>query len=467
MSESRGLLLGFYGDDFTGSTDVLEVLASAGLRTRLFTRTPSLSTVDLAGVDAVGIAGNTRSLPTERVESVLEPALVALRALAPSVIHYKICSTFDSSPAIGSIGRVIDIGSRLLDSDPVPILAGAPPLGRYCVFGNLFARSGLDSAPFRLDRHPTMLAHPVTPMSESDLRLHLAEQTRRPIALLDVLDIEAPIDDVLRSYRSLVASKPGAILIDLLYERQLATVGELLWSQARPGRPFFVVGSSGVEMALGAAWSRCGVAPGRFEFAHPGRAEPLLVLSGSCSPVTRDQIQQALARGFVGIGAPTDRLSFARGNEADEDHIAQVALEHLAQERSVIIHTALGPDDPRIADTRARIASDTSIPDSDRTTECAERLGAALGRIGRAILEARPLRRVAVTGGDTSSRVARELGIDSLEMVAPLAPGSPLCRARAEGSPADGVEFVFKGGQVGKVDLLEKIILGSTREGVL
>jgi uncharacterized protein YgbK (DUF1537 family) len=34
-------------------------------------------------------------------------------------------------------------------------------------------------------------------------------------------------------------------------------------------------------------------------------------------------------------------------------------------------------------------------------------------------------------------------------MIAPLTPGAPLCRAFAPGSPADGLEVVFKGGQVG------------------
>jgi uncharacterized protein YgbK (DUF1537 family) len=36
-----------------------------------------------------------------------------------------------------------------------------------------------------------------------------------------------------------------------------------------------------------------------------------------------------------------------------------------------------------------------------------------------------------------------------MEMVARLAPGAPLCRVRAPGSPADGIEINFKGGQVG------------------
>src|SRR5581483_6069178 len=110
------------------------------------------------------------------------------------IIHYKTCSTFDSSPQVGSIGRVIDVGMQLLGSTCVPLLVAAPAIGRYCVFGNLFARCGADSDPIRLDRHPSMSRHPITPMDEADLRLHLAKQTKKNIGLLDILRVSAGAD---------------------------------------------------------------------------------------------------------------------------------------------------------------------------------------------------------------------------------------------------------------------------------
>jgi 3-oxoisoapionate kinase len=48
-----------------------------------------------------------------------------------------------------------------------------------------------------------------------------------------------------------------------------------------------------------------------------------------------------------------------------------------------------------------------------------------------------------------------------LEMLAPLTPGAPLCRARALGSPADGIEIVFKGGQVGAPDFFGTALRGT------
>ena len=82
----------------------------------------------------------------------------------------------------------------------------------------------------------------------------------------------------------------------------------------------------------------------------------------------------------------------------------------------------------------------------------AAEMGPLLGCILRNLLECIRVQRVVVAGGDTSGAVARALQIESMEMVAPLTRGAPLCRVSAAGSPADGIEMVFKGGQIGAAD---------------
>ena len=159
-------LIAFYGDDFTGSTDALESLARQGVPTVLFTDPPTPD--DLArhaGLQAFGVAGRTRAMPPAEMEAALRPALAVLRQCRPRFVHYKTCSTFDSSPTVGSIGRAIDVGMDELGVSHVPVFVAAPDLGRYCAFGNLFARSGTDPDVYRLDRHPSMSRHPVTPMA--------------------------------------------------------------------------------------------------------------------------------------------------------------------------------------------------------------------------------------------------------------------------------------------------------------
>ena len=106
----------FYGDDFTGSVDALLQFARRGWTGRLFVGLPTAEALERAAaeVDVVGIAGIARSLPTADLEGEVRPVLEALVALDPQFVQYKACSTADSSPSIGSIGRVLEIGREVV-----------------------------------------------------------------------------------------------------------------------------------------------------------------------------------------------------------------------------------------------------------------------------------------------------------------------------------------------------------------
>ena len=172
------LLLSYYGDDLTGSTDVMEALASRGVATVLFIETPTASQrARFPDVRAIGLAGSSRSESPAWMDQNLGPALDWLKSLGAEFCHYKVCSTFDSSPTVGSIGRALEIGQDLFGQSKTPLVIGAPQLKRYTTFGNLFA--AYQGVNYRIDRHPVMSRHPVTPMQEADIRLHLAAQTAR------------------------------------------------------------------------------------------------------------------------------------------------------------------------------------------------------------------------------------------------------------------------------------------------
>jgi len=460
MAEEDPMLMAFYGDDFTGSTDALEVLAGAGVRAALFIEPPTAAQLaEYPGLQAVGVAGRTRSLAPDAMEAELRPAFSALRALGARHVHYKVCSTFDSSPKVGSIGRAIEIGADLFRAPFVPLLVGAPALGRYCVFGNLFARMGIgsDGAIYRLDRHPSMSRHPVTPADESDLRLHLARQTSKRTGLLDILQLGLPEADAREALKACVAGGAEVVLFDVLHSDQMARLGALIDGWAAPGKPLFSVGSSGVEMALTAH----AIAGGRLRpvetWAERPASGPLLVASGSCSPVTDGQISSAIAGGFAEVALDTPELASGDSAKAVE-RAASGAVQGLRAGRSVIIHTSRGAGDRRIAATSDALSGGRG---EGRTT--AEILGTGLGLAVRAAIERAGVCRLVIAGGDTSSYLARALGIEAAEMIAPLTPGAPLCRVRAPGSPADGLEVSFKGGQVGAADFFILAARGKTK----
>lgn len=447
-------LLAYYGDDFTGSTDALEALTTSGVETVLFTEPPSAEMLArFPKVGAIGVAGNSRAMSPEQMDQALPGVFESLLARGPAIVHYKVCSTFDSSPQIGSIGRAVEIGHRLFQNRSVPLVVGAPHLQRYCLFANLFARSGLDSPVYRLDRHPTMREHPVTPMTEADLRVHLSHQTSLPVRLVDVLTLNRGAAAAAKAMQG----EAGVVLFDTLTNEHLTTIGQLIWAtHEREQKPLFVAGSSGVESALTNHWQASGLVPSEFKgFAPLQPVDRVVVISGSCSPVTGRQIAWALASGFAEVPLDTARLDQSSALEAAIRDVAKRVATELDAGRSVIVHTSRGPDDDRIATIKQ------SLPHGLN----AGSLGVILGRILGDVLRSRPVRRVAVAGGDTSGAVAREIGIDSLEMVGTLAPGAPLCVARSRHAEVEGVQFTFKGGQVGHDDFFGTLLRGGRIDG--
>jgi uncharacterized protein YgbK (DUF1537 family) len=429
----RAYDLAYYGDDFTGSTDVLDVLVRAGIPTVLLLTEPTPELLArFPEARAVGVAGMSRAKSPDWMDAALPPLFARLRDLGAPFVHYKVCSTFDSAPHVGSIGRAIDCAAAVFRNRCVPLVVGAPALRRYTSFGNLFATAG--EATYRIDRHPTMARHPVTPMDEADLRLHLAKQTRRKIGLVDILAVANGTG--LARLDVEVAAGAEIVLIDVLDAASSREAGRLIAATAEPVQ--FLAGSSGVEYALTAYWESIGrVTPGKL--AAPGAVKPLLVVSGSCSPVTSGQIAAARAQGFATIALDAARLL---DSAAEAARVVEAAGAALGEGRSVVVHSAEAPDDAAVKALRARAGSETLN----------EAIGTALGAVARCAREKQKIARAVIAGGDTSGVVARSLGLTALTMAAPTVPGAPLCRATAETEAIDGIEVVFKGGQIGGPD---------------
>jgi uncharacterized protein YgbK (DUF1537 family) len=416
----------YYGDDFTGSTDALEALASNGISTVLFLEPPSDEMLArFPKCRAIGIAGESRSRDPQWMTANFPAIFSRLAELRAGICQYKVCSTFDSSPAHGSIGRAIEIGKDVFDAAWIPVVVAAPHLGRYVLFGNLFARG--EELIHRIDRHPTMSRHPVTPMKEADLRVHLAQQTSLESALFDVLSLSS--EDAETRLDRVLTGSPPIVLFDGLDDRTLETTGRLLW--ARGSAPVsFAVGSAGLIHALVRHWRKSGVIPPAHSLEAPPPADRLLVVSGSCSPVTAGQIRWAIANGFTGI-----RIDPAR---QEDSAILNTALTALERGKSVVLYTALGDGEHNSA-------------------EGGESLGRRLGVLLYELLVRSGVRRAVVAGGDTSSHAVRQLDIESLTFAAPMTPGAPLCQCHAPGRTLDGLELVLKGGQVGPANFFEMV----------
>lgn len=443
-------LISYYGDDFTGSTDVMEALASNGVETVLFLKVPDAGLLSrFAGARAFGLAGTSRSETPDWMDVHLREAFGWLKTLDAELCHYKVCSTFDSAPHMGSIGKAVDLGVAHAPGHFTPMIVGAPRLRRFQAFGNLFAT--IDDVGYRLDRHPTMARHPVTPMGEADLALHLSHQTERRIALVHLVQLKQGRGA--ERLAALAGEDIPIVLIDVLDDETLAEAGRLVWENRGTG--LFTASSSGLQYALVAYWRACGALPPEAPPTPASAVERIAVVSGSCSPATQAQIAWASGHGFEAIRL--DAAAAVSGEvESEAARCADLALAALGHGRDPLVFSASGPADPSLA--AVRTAAERSGLDAAAANR---RIGQALAGVMRTVLDRSGLTRVAVAGGDTSGDVASSLGLMALTALAPLAPGSPLCAAWSDDPSRPPLEVALKGGQVGAATFFGAVKAGA------
>jgi 3-oxoisoapionate kinase len=421
---------GWYGDDFTGATDTLATWAERGRRAMLFMGVPEPAQLAAAGpLDAIGIAGATRSMTPEAAATELDAAGRFFAAQGVEILHYKCCSTFDSAPHVGNIGAAVRTLRKHFPNPLVPIVGGQPNLGRYCVFGTLFAAAGAGGEIYRIDRHPTMSVHPVTPMGEADLRKHFAKQDLSNIGLIDCRACESGSAGALLD--ASLAARPDAVLFDVVRAEDLPIIGRLVLQHAAKGA-MLAVGPSSVAQALCAGCDEASGEDGARVAAEtrPTRDGPVLALVGSLSPVTRAQVQAA--RRFARIDVDPSRLL---GDMSYADALRKETRDLLRAQ-----HVMLVTKQPSAAPAQA------------------QDVAAATGALLRAVTAEARLSRIVVAGGDTSSHAVSSLDIWGLSYRAPMGPGAPLCRVHSDDPNLDGADIILKGGQMGAPGFFEAVL---------
>lgn len=327
---------------------------------------------------------------------------------------------------MGNIAVAVECLRGAAPAADVLVMGGQPSLRRDCLFGHLFA-SNAEGEVVRIDRHPTMSRHPVTPIHEADLRRHLAGLGWPELGLLSWTALED----------AATALPPGDVLIDVARPVHLERIGQLLMAgPARQG--VLAVGASSVIEAMLAALPRSSaerVVP------QPARG-PVFVLAGSQSPNTARQV--AATRSYDVVRIDAARLADP-SQTAYHGALAGDCARQLLSGRHVLACTMPAADATMLA----------AAPAVD-----ARALAEAGGRLLAEVLRQAPLARAGVAGGDTSSHAVLALDVWGLSFVHRLAPGVPLCRVHSDQPGLDGMEIMLKGGQMGGDDLFERLLTG-------
>jgi uncharacterized protein YgbK (DUF1537 family) len=246
------------------------------------------------------------------------------------------------------------------------------------------------------------------------------------------------------------------IFFDCITDNDLNTICGTIFPRTSKIKPLFFVGSQELGYGLAAACNEAGLLPERDKMRLPDKVGtdrgPLLVLSGSCATVTGEQIRWAQKNGFVDISILTQDLLDPDKQVSAKQKIVARALEALANGHSVILHTAIGPQDGRI-----KAMKEITVKLSLTDTEANQTLGNELGDMARDIVGNSQVKRLVIAGGDTAGRIQQSLQIEALQVSKPIGIAAPLCYVFSNKPEFNGLEMAFKGGQIGSTDYFYQV----------
>ena len=274
------LALGCIADDYTGASDLANMLTRCGLRTVQTIGVPD-DVLSLPDVDAVVVSLKSRSIEASKAVARSRDADKWLRARGASHVLFKICSTFDSTEA-GNIGPVMDALRADSGDATVLVTPAFPETGRTVYQGNLFVGSlPLNESPLK--------DHPLNPMHDSSLVRVLARQSRTEVGLVDLATLARGADAVRARLSDLAGKGIGAAIVDAVFDRDLEVIGSVALDHR------LSVGASGIGLGLARALvvSRK-VRPEALAAASAAPVGgPAACLAGSCSQATLQQIANA------------------------------------------------------------------------------------------------------------------------------------------------------------------------------
>lgn len=388
--------LGCIADDYTGASDLANMLTRCGLRTVQTIGVPS-DALALPDVDAVVVSLKSRSIEASQAVARSREADKWLRTRGSSHVLFKICSTFDSTDA-GNIGPVMDALRADSADDIVLVTPAFPGTGRTVYQGNLFVGSiPLNESPLK--------DHPLNPMHDSNLVRVLARQSKSGVGLIDLATVAKGPDAIRARLAELAKQGINAAVIDAVFDPELEIIGQVALDHR------LSVGASGIGLGLARGLVASGkVKPASSGADHKAIGGPVACLAGSCSQATLAQITQAEKT------MPVLRLDPERivGGGSEAERALEWARANIDKE-PVLIASSSTPD--QVAALQAKHGRDAA--------------GHAIEQTMAAISEglvAAGVRRLVIAGGETSGAVVDRLGIPAFLVGPEIAAGVPVLR---------------------------------------
>lgn len=408
--------LGCIGDDFTGSSDLANMLAKEGMRVTQFSGVPDDAAPN--NVDAGVVALKSRTIPVNEAVCLSLEALEWLEAQGCTQFFFKYCSTFDSTKE-GNIGPVIEALMEKLGAASVIVCPAFSAMGRSVYEGHLFVNDTLLS-------ESGMEHHPLTPMTDPDIRRWLAHQTNHGIGHVParvVLEGPEAISSAITAETK--AGRP-IIVVDAIRDADLRQIGA-----AAKDLPL-ITGGSGIALGLPAnLMSKTDLsAP---DTSWTGLQGPGAIIAGSASKMTRAQVTR------WSESHPAFEMSAEKVLERriKPEQAARFAFE---ADGTALLYSSADPETVQAAQERyGREAVASQL--EEFFAETARQLVAG------------GIKRLVIAGGETSGAVVEGLKIKALRIGPEIAPGVP-----AVADEGRSLVLALKSGNFGDEDFFKKAL---------
>lgn len=408
-----GTVLGCIADDFTGATDLAALLARSGLPVSLRIGVPS---EDQDGTDAVAfevIALKSRTAPVREAVGEARRAFAWLKRAGAMRFFFKYCSTFDST-AEGNIGPVAEMLMSELGTKQTIYCPAFPENGRSIFMGHLFVGEQL------LSESP-MKDHPLTPMRDSSLVRLLAPQVRGKVGLASRHAVAQGSVALKARLQSLSEDSIRHVIVDAVSDEDLRTI-----AAATADMPL-ATGGSALASQLPRFYVEQGlVAPPAVRQSMAAPKGGQLVLSGSCSAMTRKQVARYAGRS---VSLQLDPVALA----AEGVGPAREWLQRQSSDEPKLIFATAEPEEVRQAQESLGLEKASRVVE-DALADLAQEAF----RLG--------IRRFVAAGGETSGAITQALGITRLSIGPEIAPGVPWTFADVGG---ERVALALKSGNFG------------------
>lgn len=416
------VVLGCIADDFTGATDIAGLLARSGVRVSLRLGVPETAPTETETSSFEVIALKCRTAPVGEAIAETQAALAWLQAAGAERFFWKYCSTFDST-AKGNIGPVAEALLAQLESDQTIYCPAFPENGRSIFMGNLFVgEQPLHESP--------MKDHPLTPMRDSNLMRLLEPQVTQKVGLVNRLVVDQGVEALRSRLEALSSEGVAHVVVDAVANADLAIIAE-----ACRDLPL-MTGGSAVAMPLPSLYLADGVLSADAPKAlKPDLSAGQIVLSGSCSAMTRKQVA---AYSGAAASFKLDPLSLAQeGPETARDWLRQQS-----------------PEAPKIIYATAEPSEVAAAQEKLGVEKAGQVVEAALAELA---LQARDagVRRFVVAGGETSGAVTNALGVKEMTIGPEIAPGVPWTWCRSNGQD---LALTLKSGNFGQEDFFARAL---------